>query len=186
MLSSASQQVECEAFLSFVVIMTGIVLPIVLLLATEPRQSLAEWERGLLGGSGSRLWDNGDEQSSKESSGSGSGSGSSSGASGGGGLCDRWNHRAQAAIGNAAAAVEGAIRRLCRRSWLASGPMEEPEPRTHLRDAINWIGWDRLIFATDYPHWDYDDPATSLPLKISEAEREAFFIGNARNVYRGV
>jgi len=70
--------------------------------------------------------------------------------------------------------------------WWTTQPMEEPEPRTHLRDAINWIGWDRLIFATDYPHWDYDDPATSLPLKISEAEREAFFIGNARNVYRGV
>ena len=156
MLSSASQQVECEAFLSFVFIMTGIVLPIVLLLATEPRQSLAEWERGLLGGSGSRLWDNGDEQSSKESSGSGSGSGSSSGASGGGGLCDRWNHRAQAAIGNAAAAVEGAIRRLCRRSWLASGPMEEPEPvpRSHPQElmvsggAFEWgplRGWKLLV-----------------------------------------
>lgn len=68
--------------------------------------------------------------------------------------------------------------------WWTTQPMEEPEPRTQLRDAIGWIGWDRLIFATDYPHWDYDDPATSLPLQISEAERRAFFLGNARKVYR--
>ena len=38
-------------------------------------------------------------------------------------------------------------------------PMEEPEQRAHLLEAIDWIGWDRLLFATDYPHWDYDDPA---------------------------
>ena len=70
--------------------------------------------------------------------------------------------------------------------WWTTQPMEEPEPRQHLRDAIGWLGWDRLIFATDYPHWDYDDPAQCLPLAISEAERQAFFLGNARKVYRGV
>jgi predicted TIM-barrel fold metal-dependent hydrolase len=47
------------------------------------------------------------------------------------------------------------------------------------------MGWDRLIFATDYPHWDFDDPAHALPVRASEEERRAFFIGNARRVYRG-
>ena len=67
--------------------------------------------------------------------------------------------------------------------WLTTQPMEEPEPREHLLDTIGWIGWDRLLFATDYPHWDFDDPAHALPLRIGEAERHAFFIGNARALY---
>ena len=69
------------------------------------------------------------------------------------------------------------------RVWWTTQPMEEPEPREHLRDTIGWIGWDRLLFATDYPHWDFDDPATCLPLRISDEQRREFFLGNARKVY---
>jgi predicted TIM-barrel fold metal-dependent hydrolase len=68
--------------------------------------------------------------------------------------------------------------------WWTTQPMEEPEPRSHLLDTIGWIGWDRLLFATDYPHWDFDDPATCLPLKITEDQRRHFFMDNARSVYR--
>jgi len=67
--------------------------------------------------------------------------------------------------------------------WFTTQPMEEPEPREHLRDAIEWIGWDRLLFASDYPHWDFDDPMTALPLRIDAAERHAFYLGNAAGVY---
>ncbi|ODU62003.1 MAG: hydrolase [Acetobacteraceae bacterium SCN 69-10] len=67
--------------------------------------------------------------------------------------------------------------------WWTTQPMEEPEPREHLLDTIGWIGWDRLIFATDYPHWDFDDPATALPLRISKEQRQGFFLDNAKRVY---
>lgn len=67
--------------------------------------------------------------------------------------------------------------------WLTTQPMEEPEPRAHLLDTIEWIGWNRLLFATDYPHWDYDDPAHCLPLRISKEQRHAFFMGNAAELY---
>ena len=67
--------------------------------------------------------------------------------------------------------------------WWTTQPIEEPEPREHLVDAMNWIGWDRFLFATDYPHWDFDDPATCLPVKMDDAQRRAFFIGNARVAY---
>jgi predicted TIM-barrel fold metal-dependent hydrolase len=67
--------------------------------------------------------------------------------------------------------------------WLTTQPMEEPEPREHLLDTMHWIGMDRLLFATDYPHWDFDDPTTALPLRLSDADAQAFFIGNARTVY---
>ena len=41
--------------------------------------------------------------------------------------------------------------------------MEDPEKREHLFQVIDWIGWDKLLFATDYPHWDYDEPSRVLP-----------------------
>ena len=45
------------------------------------------------------------------------------------------------------------------------------------------VGWDRLLFATDYPHWDYDDPSRVLPAGVSEANREAFYLNNALKLY---
>ena len=67
--------------------------------------------------------------------------------------------------------------------WLTTQPMEEPRPRHHVLDAIEWIGWDKLLFATDYPHWDYDDPAQALPLPLTEDQRRRFFFDNAAHVY---
>jgi predicted TIM-barrel fold metal-dependent hydrolase len=67
--------------------------------------------------------------------------------------------------------------------WFTTQPMEEPEPRAQLLDTIEWMGWDRLLFATDYPHWDFDDPATALPLRLTEEQRSAVFRENARVVY---
>ena len=70
------------------------------------------------------------------------------------------------------------------RVWLTTQPMEEPQPRGQVLDAIDWIGWDRLIFATDYPHWDYDDPTQVLPMPLPERQRRGFFFDNARALYR--
>ena len=67
--------------------------------------------------------------------------------------------------------------------WLTSQPMEEPDPKRRVLDVIDWIGWDRLLFATDYPHWDYDDPAHVLPPGADPTQRQAFFRGNARTIY---
>lgn len=69
------------------------------------------------------------------------------------------------------------------RVWFTTQPMDEPEKRRHLNDIIDWMGWDRLIFATDYPHWDWDDPATALPIRPSDEDRRKFFRENARTVY---
>ena len=67
--------------------------------------------------------------------------------------------------------------------WITTQPIEEPEPRQHLVDVIEWIGWDRLLFASDYPHWDFDDPATAFPIRIPPERRAQFLLGNALNVY---
>jgi predicted TIM-barrel fold metal-dependent hydrolase len=67
--------------------------------------------------------------------------------------------------------------------WLTTQPMEEPEPRERVLGLIDWIGWDRLLFASDYPHWDFDHPDHALPFHLGEAERRGFFRENARAVY---
>lgn len=67
--------------------------------------------------------------------------------------------------------------------WYTTQPFEEPDRRGHLKDVFEWIGWDRLLFATDYPHWDFDDPAR-IPLpKADAATRRGFFLDNARKLY---
>jgi predicted TIM-barrel fold metal-dependent hydrolase len=67
--------------------------------------------------------------------------------------------------------------------WMTTQPMEEPEKRRHFHDIVEWIGLDRLLFATDYPHWDFDDPLWSVPVKLEDAARKALFIDNARALY---
>ncbi|MFT8247226.1 amidohydrolase family protein [Roseomonas sp. BN140053] len=67
--------------------------------------------------------------------------------------------------------------------WVTTQPMEEPERPEHLADALEWVGWDRLMFASDYPHWDFDDPRLTLPAWISPERRRAILSGNARTLY---
>jgi predicted TIM-barrel fold metal-dependent hydrolase len=67
--------------------------------------------------------------------------------------------------------------------WWTTQPMEDPERREHLFETIEWIGWDKLLFATDYPHWDFDEPSRVLPAGVSDINREAFYLGNARKLY---
>ncbi|MEM7023007.1 MAG: amidohydrolase family protein [Pseudomonadota bacterium] len=68
--------------------------------------------------------------------------------------------------------------------WISTQPMEEPERARHLLDVMEWIGWDRLLIATDYPHWDFDDPSQALPRSLDLEKRLAICSGNARAVYR--
>ena len=67
--------------------------------------------------------------------------------------------------------------------WVSTQPMEEPEVGRHLRDVMGWIGWDRILFATDYPHWDFDDPRAAIPGTLPEEVRRNIYGGNARRVY---
>jgi predicted TIM-barrel fold metal-dependent hydrolase len=62
-------------------------------------------------------------------------------------------------------------------------PIDEPPNPEDLRHVIDWIGFERILFSTDYPHWDYDDPATAIKFKMTAAEKEKFFRGNAKAVY---
>jgi predicted TIM-barrel fold metal-dependent hydrolase len=62
--------------------------------------------------------------------------------------------------------------------------MEEPEDPDHLMEVMDWIGFDRILFASDYPHWDFDDPFLALPPSLNETQRTQIYSGNARGLYR--
>ena len=53
----------------------------------------------------------------------------------------------------------------------------------HALDLIEWIGWDRLLFASEYPHWEFDDPAAVLPFPVTDSQRRGFGYDNARALY---
>jgi predicted TIM-barrel fold metal-dependent hydrolase len=65
---------------------------------------------------------------------------------------------------------------------LTTQPLERPdniEQLWHVLEAID--GKNTLLFASDYPHWDFDDPAS---LKLPPGWRDNVFDANARKVYR--
>jgi uncharacterized protein len=68
--------------------------------------------------------------------------------------------------------------------WYTTQPMEEPERAEDLTRVIEWIGWDRLLFSTDYPHWDFDDPKTVFNVRMPPERRRQVFSENAKRVYR--
>lgn len=68
--------------------------------------------------------------------------------------------------------------------WFTTQPIDEPDEARHLRALIEWVGIDRLLFSSDYPHWDFDDPRFAFKTPLTEAERKMIFSSNARAVYK--
>ncbi|MBP1887057.1 amidohydrolase family protein [Sinorhizobium mexicanum] len=61
---------------------------------------------------------------------------------------------------------------------LASQPMYEPRRGSHLEKLFELINAEQLlVFSSDYPHWDTDDPMTAYT-KLPERLRSKMFIDN--------
>jgi uncharacterized protein len=58
-------------------------------------------------------------------------------------------------------------------------PMEEPADREDLVRLIEMLGRDMLLFSTDYPHWDGDDPGYAMRY-VPKDLREQIFARNAQ------
>jgi predicted TIM-barrel fold metal-dependent hydrolase len=74
------------------------------------------------------------------------------------------------------------LRRHC---WLTTQPIDEPENPKHLVDLLDQLDLDeKLLFASDYPHWDFDDPDRVLPASLIGAERrELILSANAESIF---
>ena len=63
-------------------------------------------------------------------------------------------------------------------------PMEEPPNPQHLLQILDMIGRDDfLMFATDYPHWDFDAPDRALPSILPADIRAGIMAANAEAFY---
>src|SRR5439155_10924907 len=71
--------------------------------------------------------------------------------------------------------------------WLTTQPMEEPQNPRHFVELLEQGPWlaDKLMFATDYPHWDFDAPDAALPkVKLPDGVERKIMAENARALYR--
>ena len=68
---------------------------------------------------------------------------------------------------------------------LSTQPMEEPEDPKQFLPLLEMLGSDDLLlFATDYPHWDFDAPDQAFPVRLPAALERKIMSENARAVYR--
>ena len=66
----------------------------------------------------------------------------------------------------------------------SSQPMEEPSKLMDIRHILRWMDASRtLMFATDYPHWDFDDPHWVVRL-LPEDMKSCVLADTAIDLYR--
>lgn len=67
--------------------------------------------------------------------------------------------------------------------WFCTQPVEEPDsPRSFLQ-MLEHLGADRLVYASDYPHWDWDAPDHIFPHGVSDEVRRKVYFANAARLY---
>jgi predicted TIM-barrel fold metal-dependent hydrolase len=69
--------------------------------------------------------------------------------------------------------------------WLTTQPIEEPPEPRQFAAVFDWFPLaERLMFSTDYPHWDYDDPTSALKKgRVPTAAMHNILRNNARRLY---
>ncbi|MFC4779253.1 amidohydrolase family protein [Paenibacillus sp. GCM10023252] len=68
--------------------------------------------------------------------------------------------------------------------YLTTQPIEEPSDFNHLKQIFDMIdGENILLFSSDYPHWDFDDPTAILKRLSDEAKRKIFY-ENAKQLFQ--
>ena len=71
--------------------------------------------------------------------------------------------------------------------YFASQPLGEPMDPNHMQQMIDMVGVDSLMFASDYPHWDFEHPSELnkyLDEMFPAAERQKVLSENANKVFK--
>lgn len=71
-----------------------------------------------------------------------------------------------------------------RHFWATTQPIEEPPRAADFELLLEELDMDdRLVFSTDYPHWDFDSPDAALPRSLDPGVRRRILAENARSLY---
>jgi predicted TIM-barrel fold metal-dependent hydrolase len=89
---------------------------------------------------------------------------------------------------NPFAAAERAPSEIVRRHfWFTTQPIDEaerPEQFVQMLGHLDHLGLlERIMFSTDYPHWDFDSPEQAFPAVVSGDVKERIFHRNAESLY---
>jgi len=69
--------------------------------------------------------------------------------------------------------------------YLSTQPIEEPIDPAYLAQIMRMADAEhRVLFASDYPHWDFDAPDTALPIRLPEEQERAIMSETARAFYK--
>ena len=70
------------------------------------------------------------------------------------------------------------------RFWVSTQPMEEPERPGQYLELLEQLAMPgRIMFSTDYPHWDFDSPDRALPTQLPSDVRRGILHDNAAALY---
>lgn len=70
------------------------------------------------------------------------------------------------------------------RMWFATQPIEEPDNPSDLVETINHLGGaDRVLFASDWPHHDFDHPKAIQKIPMAAEDRRKIMGGNALELF---
>jgi predicted TIM-barrel fold metal-dependent hydrolase len=68
--------------------------------------------------------------------------------------------------------------------WFTTQPIDEPEDPRWLAEMFERSGIvDRIMYSSDYPHWDFDSPKDAIPRGLPEETRRLLFNGTACALY---
>lgn len=81
--------------------------------------------------------------------------------------------------------LEKSPEKYMREFYYATQPIDEPDDPAHLAQMIEMIGTDSVMFSSDLPHWNFDNPESveRFFAPFSAEEREQMFRGNALEAF---
>jgi hypothetical protein len=70
--------------------------------------------------------------------------------------------------------------------WLTTQPVEEPHKPQQFLQLMEHFGdmVEHILFASDYPHWDSDDPDFAVPNFLPDDVKQKIYADNGRKLYR--